>query len=58
MLLQQTKQKNEFLQTEIQNLKDKQNEEWISQNAFNKRLEEVIQQTKEKRKGFFSIFRK
>ena len=58
MLLHQTKQKNEFLQTEIQNLKDKQNEEWISQNDFNKRLEEVIQQTKEKRKGFFSIFRK
>lgn len=58
MLLQQTKQKNEFLQTEIQNLRDKQNEEWVSQNDFNKRLEEVIQQTKEKRKGFFSIFRK
>ena len=55
-LLQQAKQKNEFLQNEIQNLRDEQREEWSSQNDFNNRLEEAIQKTKEKRKGLFSIF--
>ena len=55
-LLQQAKQKNEFLQNEIQNLRDEQKKEWSSQSDFNKRLEEAIQKTKEKRKGFFSIF--
>ena len=57
-LLQQAKQKNEFLQNEIQNLRDEQREEWSSQNDFNKRLEEAIQKPKEKRKGLFSIFSK
>ena len=57
-LLQQEKQKNEFLQNEIQNLRDEQKEEWSSQNDFNKRLEEAIQKPKEKRKGLFSIFSK
>ena len=55
-LLQQAKQKNEFLQNEIQNLRDEQREEWSSQSDFNKRLEDAIQKTKEKRKGFFSVF--
>ena len=58
ILLQQAKQKNEFLQNEIQNLRDEQKVEWSSQNDFNKRLEEVIQKPKEKRKGLFSIFSK
>lgn len=58
ILLQQAEQKNEFLQNEIQNLRNEQKEEWISQNDFNKRLEEAIQKTKEKRKGLFSMFRK
>ena len=58
MLLQQAKQKNEFLQKELQNLRDEQKEEWRSQNDFNKRLEEAIQKPKEKWMGFFSIFRK
>ncbi len=58
ILLQQAKQKNEFLQNEIQNLRDEQKEEWSSQNDFNKRLEEAIQKPKEKRKGLFSIFSK
>ena len=58
MLLQQAKQKNEFLQNEIQNLRDEQKVEWSSQNDFNKRLEETIQKPKEKRKGLFSIFSK
>ncbi len=57
-LLQQAKQKNQFLQKEIQNLRDEQKEEWRSQNDFNKRLEEAIQKPKEKRMGIFSIFRK
>ena len=58
ILLQQSKQKNEFLQNEIQNLRDEQKVEWSSQNDFNKRLEEAIQKPKEKRKGLFSIFSK
>ena len=58
MLLQQAKRKNEFLQNEIQNLRDEQKVEWSSQNDFNKRLEETIQKPKEKRKGLFSIFSK
>ena len=57
-LLQQEKQTNEFLHKEIHNMADEQKKEWRSQNDFNKRLEEGIQTTKEKRKGFFSIFRK
>ena len=57
-MLQQAKQKNEFLQNEIQNLRDEQKVEWSSQNDFNKRLEEAIQKPKEKRKGLFSIFSK
>jgi NADH dehydrogenase/NADH:ubiquinone oxidoreductase subunit G len=57
-LLQQEKQKNEFLQKEIQGLRDEQKEEWRSQNDFNKRLEEAIQKPKEKWGGLFSIFRK
>ena len=55
-MLQQAKEKNEFLQNEIQNLRDEQRKEWSSQNDFNKRLEEAIQKPKEKRKGLFSIF--
>ena len=57
-LLQQEKQKSEFLQKEIQNMRDEQKKEWRSQNDFNKRLEEVIQKPKEKWGGIFSIFRK
>ena len=58
ILLQQAKQKNEFLQNEIQNLRDEQKVEWSLQNDFNKRLEEAIQKPKEKRKSLFSIFSK
>jgi DNA-binding transcriptional regulator YhcF (GntR family) len=57
-LLQQEKQKSEFLQKEIQNMRDEQKKEWRSQNDFNKRLEEAIQKPKEKWAGLFSIFRK
>ena len=51
-LLQQEKQKSEFLQKEIQNMRDEQKKEWRSQNDFNKRLEEAIQKPKEKWEGF------
>ncbi|MFD0829055.1 hypothetical protein ACT8ZR_26140 [Neobacillus sp. M.A.Huq-85] len=57
-LLQQEIQKSEFLQKEIQNLRDEQKREWSSQNDFNKRLEQAIQKPKEKWGGLFSIFRK
>jgi hypothetical protein len=57
-LLDQEKQKSELLQKEIQNLRDEQKKEWRLQNDFNKRLEESIQGSKEKRGGFFSLFRK
>ncbi|OAS86946.1 hypothetical protein [Metabacillus litoralis] len=57
-LLQQEKQKSEFLQKEIQNMRDEQKKEWRSQNDFNNRLEEAIQKPKGNWGGLFSIFRK
>jgi chromosome segregation ATPase len=57
-LLQLEKQKSEILQKEIQNMRDEQKEGWISQNDFNKRLEEAMQKPKEKWGGLFSLFRK
>jgi chromosome segregation ATPase len=57
-LLQQEKQKSEFLQKELQHIRDEQKKVWRSQNDFNKRLEEVIQKPKEKWGRLFSIFRK
>ncbi|WNB91837.1 hypothetical protein [Bacillus sp. NEB1478] len=57
-LLEQEKQKSELLQKEIQNLRDEQKTEWRLQNDFNKRLEEAMQRSKEKKGGFFSLFRK
>jgi chromosome segregation ATPase len=57
-LLEQEKQKSEYLQREIQNLREEQKREWRSQNDFNKRLEEVIQNPNGKWNWFFSLFRK
>ncbi|MDR4945116.1 hypothetical protein [Neobacillus cucumis] len=57
-LLQQEIQKSEFLQNELQNMRDEQKKEWHSQNEFNKRLEEAIQKPKEKWGWVFSLFRK
>ncbi|OIK14386.1 hypothetical protein BIV60_11660 [Bacillus sp. MUM 116] len=57
-LLEQEKQISDFLQKEIQNLRDEQKKEWCSQNDFNKRLEEAIQKPKEKWEWLFSLFRK
>jgi hypothetical protein len=52
------KQKRKFLQKEIQNMREEQKNEWLSQNDFNKRLEEAIQIPKEKWGGLLSLFRK
>jgi phosphoenolpyruvate carboxylase len=57
-VLRQEKEKSEFLQKELQNMRDEQKKEWRSQNDFNKRLEETIQISKEKKGWLFSIFRK
>ncbi|MED2974762.1 hypothetical protein P4361_21310 [Fictibacillus sp. B-59209] len=57
-LLQQEKQKGEQLQREIQIMRDEQKREWSSQNDFNQRLEEAIQQRKGRWEKLFSIFRK
>jgi uncharacterized protein YlxW (UPF0749 family) len=57
-LLEQEKQKSEFLQKEIQNMRDEQNREWRSQNEFNKRLEDAIHISKGKWGRLLSIFRK
>jgi DNA-binding transcriptional regulator YhcF (GntR family) len=57
-LLQQEQQISDFLQKEIQNMRDEQKSEWISQNVFNKRLAKAIQQPKEKWSWLFSIFGK
>ena len=55
-MLQQEKERSEFLQKEMQNMRDEQKREWNSQNDYNKRLEESLQ--KRKWGGFFSIFKK
>ncbi|PLS17237.1 hypothetical protein CVD28_13335 [Bacillus sp. M6-12] len=57
-LLQQEQQRSELLQKEIQNMRDEQKREWSSQNDFNNRLEEAVQERKSKWGGLFSIFRK
>ncbi|PLS08905.1 hypothetical protein [Neobacillus cucumis] len=57
-LLHQEMEKSEFLQKELQSIRDEQKKEWHSQNEFNKRLEEAIQEPKEKRGWLFSLFKK
>ncbi|UPM53380.1 hypothetical protein [Gottfriedia acidiceleris] len=57
-LLEQEKHKIDFLQEEIQNMREEQRKEWRSQDNFNKRLEVVIQKPKEKWGWLFSLFRK
>lgn len=57
-LLEQEKQKSELLQREIQSMREEQKKEWRAQNEFNKRLEVEMEKPKEKRGGFFSLFRK
>jgi hypothetical protein len=57
-LLEQEKQKIDFFQEEIQNMREEQKKEWRSQEDFNRRLEVVIQKPKEKWGWLFSLFRK
>jgi DNA-binding transcriptional regulator YhcF (GntR family) len=57
-LLQQEKEKSELLQKELQNLREEQKKEWLSQNEFNRRLEEAIQKPSEKWGWLVSLFRK
>lgn len=57
-LLEQEKEKSDYLQRELENLKEEMKKEWVSQNDFNKRLEKVIQKPKDKWDWIFSIFRK
>lgn len=57
-LLQQEKEKREFLHKELENLRDEMKKEWHTQNDFNQRLEEVIQKPAGKWERLLSIFRK
>ncbi|SDR10972.1 hypothetical protein SAMN05216232_3456 [Virgibacillus subterraneus] len=57
-LLQQEKEKSEFLQKEIQNMRDEQKKEWRLQSDFNKRLEKSMTKPKGTLDRFLSIFRK
>ncbi len=57
-LLEQEKQKSEFLQNELHELREEQKKEWRAQNDFNKRLEEAVQKRKGNWDWLFSMFRK
>ncbi|MDM5329366.1 hypothetical protein [Neobacillus sp. CF12] len=57
-LLEQEKEKSEYLQIELENLKEEMKKEWLSQNEFNKRLEKSILKPKDRWDWIFSIFRK
>ncbi|ODG92185.1 MULTISPECIES: hypothetical protein [Bacillaceae] len=57
-ILEQEKQTIDFLQEEIQNIREEQRKEWRSQDDFNKRLEIVIQKPRDKWGWLFSLFRK
>lgn len=57
-LLEEEKQKGEYFQRELQNLREEMKKEWLSQNDFNKRIEKSIQKPKDKWERIFSIFRK
>jgi chromosome segregation ATPase len=57
-LLEQEKEKSDYLQRELENLKEEMKKEWLSQNDFNHRLEKSIQKPKDKWDWIFSLFRK
>ncbi len=57
-LLQQEKEKSEFLQKEIQNMRDEQKKEWRLQSDFNKRLEKSMKKPAGNLGKFLSLFRK
>jgi DNA-binding transcriptional regulator YhcF (GntR family) len=56
-LLEQEKEKSDYLQKELENLKEEMKKEWLSQNDFNHRLEKSIQKPKDKWDWIFSLFR-
>jgi hypothetical protein len=57
-LLEQEREKSEYLQIELENLKEEMKKEWLSQNEFNKRLEKSFLRPKDRWDWIFSIFRK
>ncbi|XXM72224.1 hypothetical protein ACQ0QQ_21640 [Lysinibacillus sphaericus] len=58
-LLEQEVQKNEFLQTELLKLREEQQNEWRTQNDYNRRLEEAIHKQRDSKWDWlFSLFRK
>ncbi|WP_070121507.1 hypothetical protein [Bacillus marinisedimentorum] len=57
-LLEQEKQKSEFLQQELQSIREEQKKEWRAQNDFNKRLEEAMRKPKGSWEKLFAMFRK
>lgn len=57
-LLQQEKERSELLQKEIEKMRDEQKKVWNSQNDFNKRLEEEMQQRQRGLGWLLSLFRK
>ena len=57
-LLEEEKQKSEYFQRELQNLREEMKKEWLSQNDFNKRIEKSIQKPKDKWEWILSLFRK
>ncbi|MCM3685990.1 hypothetical protein [Mesobacillus subterraneus] len=57
-LLEQEKQRSELLQKELQKMQDELKKEWVSQNEFNKRLEEEIEKQNKKPGWLFSLFKK
>ncbi|KMJ59089.1 hypothetical protein AB685_08475 [Bacillus sp. LL01] len=57
-LLEQERQRTELLQEEIQKMRAEQKNEWVSQNDFNKRLEEEIHKRNGNWSWLFSLFKK
>lgn len=58
-LLEQEKERAELLKEEMQRMRDEQKKEWVSQNDFNKRLEEEMKKRNDNNWGWlFSLFKK
>ncbi|MCA1057302.1 hypothetical protein LCM10_20370 [Rossellomorea aquimaris] len=57
-MIEEEREKNEYLQSEIQKLREEQQRQWRSQEDYNKRLEEAIQRPKDKWDWLLSLFRK
>ncbi|WP_404445745.1 hypothetical protein LG307_19985 [Sutcliffiella horikoshii] len=57
-LLEQERERTELLQEEIQKMRDEQKKEWLSQNEFNKRLEEMQKRDSGNWSWLISLFKK